>query len=69
MTSNDDVQTRPPWLEGEKNIPKSENDTKESWENWDDRVYGGIHGDNEDGRAEGFDMRAQETGNLRKEFL
>jgi hypothetical protein len=54
LTSNDDVQTRPPWLEGEKNIPETEGeDVEELWADWDDRVDGEV---SEDDRAQWFDL-------------
>lgn len=62
LTSNDDVQTRPPWLEGERNIPESDEETKESWADWDGRVDGKIPGDTEEDRAEWFDLRHLEDG-------
>ncbi|CAL5874934.1 uncharacterized protein PFLUO_LOCUS9236 [Penicillium psychrofluorescens] len=54
LTSNDDVQTRPPWLEGEKNIPQTEGeDVEELWADWDDRVDDEV---SEDDRAQWFDL-------------
>ncbi|KAJ5197721.1 Vacuolar protein sorting-associated protein 62 [Penicillium cinerascens] len=57
LTSDDDVQTQPPWLEGEKNIPESDEKTKESWPDWDGRVDGEIPDDTELDRAKWFDLR------------
>ncbi|KAJ5779172.1 Vacuolar protein sorting-associated protein 62 [Penicillium paradoxum] len=56
LTSNDDVQTRPPWLEGERNIPETNDDKKESWADWDGRVDGDIPGDTEENRAKWYDF-------------
>lgn len=58
LTSNDDPQTRPPWLEGEKNIPQSDPEDegrKESWADWDGRVDGRIPDETEEDRAQWFD--------------
>jgi len=61
LTSNDDVQTRPPWLEGERNIPQTEGDNEqESWADWDGRVDGDIPGDTEENRAKWYDFRQLE---------
>jgi hypothetical protein len=57
LTSNDDVQTRPPWLEGERNIPQTDGDSKqESWADWDGRVDEDIPGDTEEDRAKWYDF-------------
>ncbi|KAJ5745638.1 hypothetical protein N7520_010820 [Penicillium odoratum] len=56
LTSNDNVQTRPPWLEGDKNIPESKGGTEQSWADWDGRVDGQIPGDTEEDRAKWFDL-------------
>lgn len=69
LTSNDDVQTRPPWLEGERNIPESDEEVEESWADWDGRVDGKIPGDTEEDRAEWFDLRHPEDDDLNKESL
>lgn len=58
LTSNDDVQTRPPWLEGEGNIPQADGEQlEEAWADWDGRVDGEIAGGTEDDDAEWFDLR------------
>ncbi|KAJ5349724.1 hypothetical protein N7541_007451 [Penicillium brevicompactum] len=57
LTSNDDVQTRPPWLEGEGNIPQGGAEDTESWADWDGRVDGDIPGDTEENRAKWYDFR------------
>lgn len=64
LTSNDDVQTRPPWLEGDRNIPqrKAEN-REESWADWDGRVDGDIPGDTEEDRAKWYDFRQLQDEN------
>lgn len=56
LTSNDNVERRPPWMEGEKNIPES-NDTniEEPWADWDGRVDGEIPGDTPEERAAWYD--------------
>jgi hypothetical protein len=69
LTSNDDVQTRPPWLEGERNIPETDEEAEESWADWDGRVDGKIPGDTEEDRAEWFDLRHPEGDDLDKESL
>jgi hypothetical protein len=55
LTSNDDVQSRPPWLEGERNIPQG-GDKQESWSDWDGRVDGDIPGDTKEARAQWYDF-------------
>lgn len=57
LTSNDDVQSRPPWLEGEGNIPQGGAENTESWADWDGRVDGDIPGDTEENRAKWYDFR------------
>ena len=59
LTSDDDPQSRPPWLEGEKNIPTDpEGDKrKQSWADWDGRVDGEIASDTEEDRAQWFDVK------------
>ncbi|KAJ5097530.1 hypothetical protein N7456_008251 [Penicillium angulare] len=58
LTSNDDPQSRPPWLEGEKNIPQSSDGiTEMAWADWDGRVDGRIPGDTEEDRAQWTDLR------------
>lgn len=56
LTSNDDVECRPPWMEGEKNIPQdNRSDVEEPWAEWDSRTDGEIPGDTPEERAEWFD--------------
>ena len=57
LTSNDNVEDRPPWIEGEDNIPQSTNThvVEESWADWDGRVDGDIPGDTPENRAQWFD--------------
>lgn len=56
LTSNNNVENRPRWMEGEKNIPElNETDTEEAWADWDDRVDGEIPGDTPGERAEWYD--------------
>jgi hypothetical protein len=66
LNSNDDVQTRPPWLEGEKNIPETDEVTKEPWADWDGRVDGEIPGDSEEDRAEWYDLSHPDDDDLDK---
>lgn len=57
LTSNDNVQTRPAWLEGDKNIPQSaKGGTEQSWADWDGRVDGQIPGDTMEDQAKWFDL-------------
>ncbi|KAJ6016965.1 hypothetical protein N7451_000344 [Penicillium sp. IBT 35674x] len=57
LTSNDNVQTRPAWLEGDKNIPQSAKDgTEQPWADWDGRVDGQIPGDTMEDQAKWFDL-------------
>ncbi|EAW13808.1 uncharacterized protein ACLA_068350 [Aspergillus clavatus NRRL 1] len=56
LTSNDDVEGRPAWLEGAKNIPDPSNeDQEESWSDWDGRVDGPVPGDTPEGRLKWYD--------------
>lgn len=50
LTSDDDVEGRPEWLEGEKNIPDvppndHASEINEAWAEWDGRVDGDLRGD------------------------
>lgn len=45
LTSDDNVEERPEWLEGEKNIPESGDIIEEPWADWDGRVDGDLPGD------------------------
>ncbi|GIJ98979.1 vacuolar protein sorting-associated protein 62 [Aspergillus viridinutans] len=75
LTSNDDAEERPPWMEGEKNIPVSPDEhSEESWSDWDGRVDGAIPGDTPDGRLKWYDtnhksMSEDEAANLPLEDL
>ncbi|OQE43185.1 hypothetical protein PENCOP_c003G06610 [Penicillium coprophilum] len=61
LASNDDVKTRPPWLEGGQNIPQPDaNNKKESWADWDGRIDGDIPGDTEEDRAKWYDFQMQQ---------
>lgn len=53
LTSNDNVEDRPPWMEGAHNIPDQTTAKEESWADWDGRVDGDIPG--EEDRAQWFD--------------
>jgi hypothetical protein len=55
LTSDDDVEDRPRWMEGEKNIPQSEGNDAEPWADWDGQVDGQVPGDTPEERAEWFD--------------
>ncbi|KAJ9384592.1 hypothetical protein DTO063F5_4662 [Paecilomyces variotii] len=56
LTSNDNVEDRPAWLEGEKNIPDpGDSDPEEPWADWDGRVDGAIPGDTYDERTKWYD--------------
>lgn len=68
LTSDDDPTTRPPWLEGEQNIPRvpgNEDDNgddngsalEEPWADWDGRVDGALPDESDDDRAEWDDLR------------
>ncbi|KAJ5150928.1 uncharacterized protein N7482_010180, partial [Penicillium canariense] len=65
LTSDDDPTTRPPWLEGEQNIPHAPEDgdgegdhrAEESWADWDGRVDGEIPGESDEDRAQWDDLR------------
>lgn len=53
LTSNDNVEDRPPWMEGAHNIPDQSAAKEESWADWDGRIDGDIPG--EEDRAQWFD--------------
>lgn len=71
LTSDDDPTSRPPWLEGEQNIPqmpgnddgnddgdnRNTKGVEESWADWDGRVDGEIPHETEDDRAQWDDLR------------
>lgn len=62
LTSNDDVEGRPSWLEGEKNIPDpGDMKSEESWTDWDGTVGGTISGDTEENRVEWYDSGDKDT--------
>lgn len=48
LTSDDNVERRPPWLEGERNIPESSDDLDEPWADWDGRIDGNLPDINDD---------------------
>ncbi|KAB8076361.1 hypothetical protein BDV29DRAFT_91188 [Aspergillus leporis] len=58
LTSNDNVEDRPRWMGGEKNIPESpeDGDAVQSWAEWDGRIDGDIPGDTPDERAKWYDV-------------
>ncbi|KAA8649994.1 uncharacterized protein ATNIH1004_002674 [Aspergillus tanneri] len=56
LTSNDNVEVSPPWMEGKTNIPSPpEHDLGPSWADWDGRVDGEIPGDSPAERAKWYD--------------
>lgn len=60
LTSDDNVQSRPPWLEGERNIPQEDDEQlKEAWADWDGRVDGQIPEDFEDDPTDWVNPRDQ----------
>ncbi|KAL4885359.1 hypothetical protein BJY04DRAFT_180742 [Aspergillus karnatakaensis] len=55
LTSNDNVEDRPSWMEGDKNIPSPPLDGLEpSWADWDGRVDGTFPDDTPEDRAEWY---------------
>lgn len=61
LTSDDDVQTRPPWLEGEGNVPQTDGEqSEEAWADWDGRVDGEIPDYTEEDDAVWLDLGDQE---------
>lgn len=63
LTSNNNVENRPRWMEGEKNIPESnETGPAEAWADWDGRVDGQIPGDTPEARAEWYDTGDSSPG-------
>jgi len=68
LTSNDNVEDRPDWLEGEKNIPEPfDGEPEVPWSDWDGRVDGDLPGDSEEERAQWYDTSGvgAEEGNKR----
>jgi hypothetical protein len=66
LTSNDDPASRPPWLEGEQNIPEIDENLvqEEAWADWDGRVDGKIPGESAKDRSIWDDLRhLSEKGN------
>ncbi|PYI23408.1 hypothetical protein BO99DRAFT_375639 [Aspergillus violaceofuscus CBS 115571] len=56
LTSNDNVEHRPSWMEGDKNIPDDpDSDLEKSWPDWDARVDGPIPNDTPGDRAQWYD--------------
>jgi len=61
LTSNDNVEDRPEWLAGDKNIPErvpglvDDNLDDEPWAEWDGRVDGELPADIKDGRKPWYD--------------
>ncbi|KAL4917458.1 hypothetical protein BDW62DRAFT_201698 [Aspergillus aurantiobrunneus] len=58
LTSNDNVEERPRWMEGEKNVPSPPQDDPEpSWADWDGRVDGAFPDDTPENRAKWYDTQ------------
>ncbi len=58
LTSNDNVEERPSWMEGEKNIPSPpEKEPEPSWADWDGRVDGPFPDDTPENRAKWYDTQ------------
>ncbi|CBF79414.1 hypothetical protein AN7454.2 [Aspergillus nidulans FGSC A4] len=58
LTSNDDVEERPPWMEGEKNVPSPPDDDPEpAWADWDGRIDGAFADDTPQNRAKRYDTQ------------
>ncbi len=70
LQSDDDVEERPSWLGGEKNIPSvptdSSNDSgdEESWAEWDGRLDGELPEDTDDAREGWYDVGEGSTWDL-----
>jgi hypothetical protein len=58
LTSNDDVEERPPWMEGEKNVPSPPDDDPEpARADWDGRIDGAFPDDTPQNRAKWYDTQ------------
>ncbi|KAL4874166.1 hypothetical protein BDV12DRAFT_159223 [Aspergillus spectabilis] len=58
LTSNDNVENRPPWMEGEKNVPSPPEDELEpAWADWDGRVDGAFPEDTPENRAKWYNTQ------------
>ncbi|KAL4801421.1 hypothetical protein BDV18DRAFT_149427 [Aspergillus unguis] len=58
LTSNDNVEERPPWMEGEKNVPSPpEDDLEPAWAEWDGRIDGPFPDDTPENRAKWFNSQ------------
>lgn len=58
LTSNDNVEDRPHWIEGERNVPSPPKDDLEtSWADWDGRVDGAFPDDTPENRVEWFNSQ------------
>ncbi|KAL4901936.1 hypothetical protein BDW74DRAFT_159240 [Aspergillus multicolor] len=58
LTSNDNVEARPPWMEGEKNVPSPPDDDLEpAWADWDGRIDGAVPDDTPENRAKWYDTQ------------
>ncbi|OQE20374.1 hypothetical protein PENSTE_c013G08871 [Penicillium steckii] len=59
LKSNDDPASRPPWLEGERNVPNIDEEftNEEAWADWDGRIDGQIPGETEEDRQKWDDLR------------
>lgn len=66
LTSNDNVEGRPDWLEGQKNIPNNppkdpSSEAGEAWAEWDGRVDGGLPEDPEGDLESWYDVGEDST--------
>ncbi|KAL2866377.1 uncharacterized protein BJX67DRAFT_355561 [Aspergillus lucknowensis] len=69
LTSNDDVEERPPWMEGEKNVPNPpEEDSELSWADWDGRVDGAFPDDTPENRAEWYNTQLSSQDGKRQDI-
>ncbi|KAL6235388.1 hypothetical protein BDW75DRAFT_142502 [Aspergillus navahoensis] len=58
LTSDDDVEGRPSWMEGEKNVPSPPDDDSEpAWADWDGRIDGAFPDDTPENRAKWYDTQ------------
>ncbi|KAL2833248.1 hypothetical protein BDW59DRAFT_138357 [Aspergillus cavernicola] len=58
LTSNDNVEERPPWMEGYKNVPTPpEDDLEPSWADWNGQVDGSFPDDTPENRVKWYDTQ------------
>ncbi|KAL3496987.1 hypothetical protein BJX62DRAFT_231615 [Aspergillus germanicus] len=69
LTSNDNVEERPPWMEGEKNVPSPpKDDPEQSWADWDGRVDGSLPNDTPEDRAHWYDTELPLQGGTKEDI-